>query len=632
MKSKHLLASLLIPILTLGLLGFIKPITNNVVSASDEPLVERHSGFFKKLTSVDEIVDNEKYLLVGGENSTLDYIWGGNYHIWVTSTNLNYYSNQKDIFYLKDEGAQLLTMKKVGSNYALYLENYVDHSDWEAKIKSGYLVHNDGSGQVTPFGGLAVEKVSSFSNSSTWEVTYDGSNMRFVTLDGRLLALHGASGYDPEAFFASTHLEWKSTMNLYKYCGDTGDHSYSNDPIPYRTEYNLEDVLNMHGLYVQFLTDEAVEFNIYYDDAYRFFTYDNYINYEIAGTYKRTFMFVAHDHQFEFYITVKDKVQVTFTLLNNTLVSDPRGTYIAVAENHYVAYYSKDEEYNQKNNGHGIALTDQGFDDYDHVIYEPTYDLINNAYISIKREYSLELHEYVLKAFTSTGSYLSYTNEGESDPGYNTYIRASIEEWQSPTIVDGELHFGEFALRYDDSNNRFLLSTDTSLEACKLYRLDLNLTNFNNMNSWREYNFDEEIRDYCDEDGQTSDFNLNIIREAWGTISPNIYTVEHSFYQDLSADEQSYLASLIYWHDSHPYGSLESMVDCYDYMVNKYDLADFMYRKESGAFQTNYIAASLFNNNVINFSNDIFPIIVISIVSISALSVSIFVLRKKKHN
>ena len=121
----------------------------------------------------------------------------------------------------------------------------------------------------------------------------------------------------------------------------------------------------------------------------------------------------------------------------------------------------------------------------------------------------------------------------------------------------------------------------------------------------------------CKDDGST---DVGSLTASWESVA--------SSYKALSPDAQGMIASTTYTHNEESYGTMKDVVDRYDYIVNKYGLADFMNRKEAGLLQLtsvpNPFSASQANNGAA---------VVVAVVAIaSALSVGgFFALRRRKE-
>ena len=659
MKRKNkLIVGLVALTLTIGA-GAFAASNKSVFSVSAEAYNDKVSiqnGYFKKVTDVSSIQNNEKLLLVARDNLAIQFFVGASMHYFVTTEHWDFKYYSEEYIFLNNDKAELVTFVKTGdanNSFRLKLEHFANYtSSGSGRIDSGYLVHehydNDG---VTSYGDLYFRTSvdSPNPNQARWTLEYDGSHMRITSLSGRLLHWKGGSTYIWDSLIASTHTEWDSDINLYRYIGDD-DGTFTNVIPPDRYEYNKQDVLNLHGFGARVMLDGGDEYDILYDNCPRFFDVDTEIDYEedeILGALRHA-TYLPNNLDLEFTINIVPQVQRSYTIMNTALMNDIRGTYIAVAESYNVAYYAYNDAYDQYNNGNVISLSGCGLNTNTHMITSPSYDLYTYGYLMIQKEYHVESSYsgwYNTKVFSTRGKSISYCAVDEHTTDWDSYIRLSNDEWTTPFVRNAELHFMvndvDYALRYNNVKGRFMLSNDTNYEAAKLYRLDINSQIMKEMNDWREYYFDSEIRSRCSSSGNTGQAYLDVIRSKWGDGHYRSGTIEQAFYtnQFLSPDGQSYLARLIYTHNGHAYDTLESMIDCYDFMVVKYGLYDFMFRQEAG---TLYIdpnpgeidESALYQNLMDALTNrkDVtISIIVIGAVSIASLFVLIILKKKRAH-
>lgn len=119
----------------------------------------------------------------------------------------------------------------------------------------------------------------------------------------------------------------------------------------------------------------------------------------------------------------------------------------------------------------------------------------------------------------------------------------------------------------------------------------------------------------CKADGST---DVGALTASWGNLA--------SSYKALSPDAQGRIASTTYTHNEEEYGTVADIVDRYDYIVNKYGLADFMNRKEAGLIQLASASKPLASQ-----ANNDAAVAVAAIAIASTLSIGgFFALRRRK--
>ena len=124
------------------------------------------------------------------------------------------------------------------------------------------------------------------------------------------------------------------------------------------------------------------------------------------------------------------------------------------------------------------------------------------------------------------------------------------------------------------------------------------------------------ITNVCKNDGSTNTGSI-----SWLTLSEG--------FEALSVDSQGYLACLNYVHNDEEAGSLNDMVDRYDYIISKYTTAvfpDFMNRIGANTHQDNYHASQ----DVLVMNNNIALIVVIIAISLSLSFVPLMMMKRRK--
>lgn len=165
------------------------------------------------------------------------------------------------------------------------------------------------------------------------------------------------------------------------------------------------------------------------------------------------------------------------------------------------------------------------------------------------------------------------------------------------TVVNATLKFGDKVLKYNKNKGKFVLTSEegNQFEVAKLYRLDVTLDVINEADTFRTEHFSYIRNRVCDINGNT---DTNSLQSSW---------FRYKYYEILSPTTQYYFTHLVYTHNAHPTDSNESVVDCYDYVLSKYEnlnLQDYMFRKVVGTYQPSWHERTQNGLNILFNSND----------------------------
>ena len=652
MKMKNIIITTVMASLSIGAATFA--LTKGTTLIESKANYDDHtsiiSGYFERITDPTSIEDGEELLMVGGQNATFRYQVGASYHYWVTTEGSGFDTYSKNYIYFQNKKTELITFKKNSNgSYYLYLRNYADNCHYECdEPSSGYIVHEhiDHDG-VTSFGDLYIRgaKDRPSAAAAQWYLNFVGDSMRITTSEGsdsRLLVWKssGSSWSSWDSFIASEHTEWTSNINLYRKINPQHiDIVTSLDT----NQYGLKDTLRTNNIYANILVDSAIpdsyrSINLYASECPRFFEIDRTIDYDTAGTYQREVKFKPTNLIKTFNIEVIDSTMYHFTKVKDN-EKDYRGTYLAIAESSGKAYYSgQDGEYQSENGtainvGSGLNTSEHKLDTTNFNLYRYTdfSHRINAerdaAFMIIVEDDATSLDTYYMRNYRDTSTF-GYSTINLDD--FNSYLSTNPAGKWPVTIVNGTLQMNGFTLKYHKGQGRFGL-TDTAdgstWETAVLYRLELNEETISEADYYRENNF-SYIRDtVCQMDGHTDRSELV---SAWTGL-------DYKYFHDVcSPDAQYYLSNLIYTHNTHDRDTNESMMDCYDYILNKYGelesrLNDFMFRRDTGTYQENSADFSP-NIKVIMGDNKVAVILVaVSILSISVLGTALLIKRRKEQ-
>ena len=652
MKRKTFLFAILSFFLTLTCVATAssKPATQTFASDWEDESREiesvwRHTGFLEKVTDPSTIQDNEELLLVGDENATFDYVWAGNYHDYVSANEDRIDLVQNGIMYLQNEVSELITFEKEGDNFYLHLKHYYDSYQVEgSRGRSGYLAHDDAAHDyVTAYGGLAIKssKDNPSKAASTWELSYVDGHMRITTAEEgdakRMLRWKAATGYNSDAFICYSHPnQVVSNVDLYRPMKDvTSAANMTENPS---SRYSKHDVINTSEIGVYLSRPKGGGYDIInmpISEYPTFYNIDTVVDYDTSGAKARSFTFKPYNTVYNFNINVLDSKLYRFTRVNSVTDADLRGTYLAIAESANLAMKAGHLGDYQSQNGGAIPLGDNSSINTGSGILETSNSYLytlNDKWSSAFQLVHCKADDEVREADTlyartipnsapeNGGSYFGYVSSDE--PG--SRIKTAVKE---KAIVSGSnLVIHGLTLRYDPTtsgnypNGYFVLSDDPSLEAAKLYRLDLNTDTLSEATTFRTNYFDYYIRSKCDANGVSSNYS------EWASTGTYFYT-------RFSPDCQRYFSTLTYVPFGHADATDESMTNCYDYMVRKYSLSDWMFRQNAGTLVIYNDIDSAKNG----FSTLASPDNSVAIIAISAISLlgiaaigAIFILRRKR--
>jgi len=161
-------------------------------------------------------------------------------------------------------------------------------------------------------------------------------------------------------------------------------------------------------------------------DYPRLFNVDTEINYETAGTYKRTFTYKPTNDECEFQINAIDADIYHFSMVDPSEI-DYRGTYLAIAEKSKKAYNTGADNDYQADNGNPIDIG-EGLDTNNHTLTTSNLNLYRFADFE-------QRHNASNKAafnLVSNGSLLTYNMtkyNNMSTIGYSDYDLESFNSY-----------------------------------------------------------------------------------------------------------------------------------------------------------------------------------------------------------
>ena len=262
-------------------------------------------------------------------------------------------------------------------------------------------------------------------------------------------------------------------------------------------------------------------------------------------------------------------------------------------------------------NGNNISMYGNNTsapDSYFELVYE------NNAY-RIKR------------SFNGVIKYLGYNTDDETSDftNVNFYNTTSVETALDVVFDNG----GSYAFIKSKTNTSLYINEYGDLgdygAKLKLYKQQLSNDDLDQVDSFRRAFI--EVTTVCDPAGGEG-YSFGITQSQWNSLI--------SSYSAYSLSVKGYLGSVTYTHNEEVGGSIEDIIDRYDYIYTKYHssyawMTDFLGRTgimqdlQSQSTSIPSVTSSSVDNTMI------IVIISISLVSISALAVVMVLKKKKTH-
>ena len=595
-------------------------INTNCAIEAEASYNHKVTGFYKRLTSYEELQDDDKVIIVDQGLKGWSSFGGNPAGLSYDDTGF-YYTKERDYLAIENSSVCEFTAIKLGDYFAFRGNMEIRDNSHEFDV---LLAHNNDANNSSNFPGT---NLSSFQYSFG---AYPYPNYGDIS-DKCKWIVNGDS--DPFADNCNIQLTNKydggtaRSVSLYKYlCKESigeADTLYQVVPDMYsltNKDYYIGDKLNLTGyqVVVYYYDADAGSHGDWVIDGY--VTYndspDMFYNTDITITTAKSYDFKLRgfpSESFNAYInTPTTNPNYVLTEVNQGELKDYRGTYLLVNTNSSV-YYD------------GGMKGDLGS-------YKSC--TINDGQITIQ-SYAM-LHETLtIERHTVNGQriYVAKLSNGEylvkADYPNKSFLRTStsVSEKNALTILNnpygngvniGFTHNGkvyDFSYEYDYGTGFCFISQDYDYEYAKLYKIGPTAESSADISSFNDTFFD--LTSVCDGTGQTN----KITNEIWTSLS--------NAFASLGADAQGYFANLTYTHGATVSGTDEDLVDRYDYIVSKYSREDFIERGSANTLQNNAKQNyhSIFETNE---NNMVTITLVIAIISSSAF-LTVSLLRKRKQ-
>jgi hypothetical protein len=308
-------------------------------------------------------------------------------------------------------------------------------------------------------------------------------------------------------------------------------------------------------------------------------------------------------------ITVNAYVPHTWTKVTNA-PADWRGTYLLgyEADGTFYAFNSSLATFDATFNNVNTTNVSSGV-----VTGSKTLDAV-----AVKIERNTVSGTSYYHALCANGQYLKSASKDINH-------QASATAANAVTFDGVSLKIGAYWLRFNTASNqlRFRFGDDSYLSSttASLYKMNVTSainTEVSNFVSGFDTAFGSTV---CKTDGTT---NVSTVNSNW--------TAQAKEFAKLSVDAQGILANTTYTHDAETAGSTADIIDRYDYIYGKYSASltkgDFMNRSDAG---TLVVYSTRVNSlNIVGENGSTAAIIVVSLISITALG-GYFFIKKKKH-
>ncbi len=603
------------------------------------------NSLFLRIDDISDLNAGDKVIIVNQYGGVLDH-FGGN-PIYLCARDYGSQSGMNDKFYLTNSLSdyQVLNVGKVG-NYFTFQFTYTYSNYWDKVIcKDKYLCYrqsdgtwDDSQGKVYLYGDLYFTNNSSDENAQ-WKITPNSHGDSFFDMqrsgEQYDTCITYASGTTRDRFWYGGH-SGDYGVRLYKYV-NLNDYQHvfniNNISEPNRTVFYEGEDVDLSGLeFNLYLFSNDYDINesddIATDALYTIHSkYENeknlYSSIAVSGTGKNAIAtFTYLEFGYRVYISVIQESSETnqYHLLDYSLL-DYRGTYYLghITDNHPI-----DEPDNADENrykvlilrgdgsfiGQVIDTDDLSMDIASEILDVPTTGVsasVPRSKFQVKRVIvNDESNTYLYNSVSE--KYVSYDDENKL-----CYVEASdLSEKAVFSVIDNKpvLNSNKYIVF---GSYEFCVSTDGSNSA-KMFKLMPKESFYAELNGFKK-TFFEKIQ--CLSIGET-DFS----NQDWSDTK--------AAFDSLSVDAQGYLANLTYTHNLEEAGSLNDLVDRYDYILSKYssDYVDYMNRKQA-AYSNHYNNSQ---NMIINrvFTQNGYAAIIAVILSLTMVGLILFIIKKRK--
>ena len=615
MKIKRLVLASSIFALAVGIcsMGIMNATRSNKVEEASASRGTAFSGIYKKVTSSFGIGAGDKVLLVSENGDTIRDAGGNPGYLYSTRENVSVnYSD--DYVYINNAYVVELTVYAGSvSNSFAFGGNYL--MGWgSTEEKYGYIAY-DIRGKNNSYPGPTDYQSAGIGywkdatglrnkvlDDSSWTISFSDGYINLNNVGG-----HGTLGFT-YGYDSRFVLGGEYKVNLFKKV-TPANMSITVQPTKSAANsyhYKRGEKLDFAGLEVDvtFNGISGPADSFYYDDDKAFFSHSEYptgsgtVNAPVtfAGAISRNISIIV-DQNDQNYIHV-----------NSDLI-DFRGNCILAA-------WYEDDGYHA-----------MGFRNDNGQYEERTADVDERGVITITSSGRKNSAYFELVRFN--GKYYLAKEVIENDETVMKFVSSNMTLQYAPNFAspldveyDAVNHCAFLKLAGTNNYLRFAgylfeFSSNTD-DRAQLYKQELTDEEYESVNTFVQ-GFHNATK-VCVEDGNT----LGIDTVIWNN--------QTSAFNALTSGAQGIIGSTTYTHNNETYGSINDVVDRYDYIISKYSqFGDFMNRKGNSSYENNYSAAKQ-QSLLVSYDSTALCVVIIAIGTISISSVAgLIISKKRKH-
>ena len=649
--KKSRLAILSLSILAISSSLFISHVNNNKAAPAEAFYLNhtysygKETGVWQLVEDINDINDGDEVIMGAGDifltgmfTTFNNYVDNRYFCEGTKITDFGGALGQDGRVYIKEDAHILKIQVQIygdGSSYRFIAKNadfrsFDDKDDYDYykgkyHIENKYMTFEDYDSESNPW--VAAFNRTHFvnfkSNKSEWTYDEDASdgarfvfrnmndNTRFITAASVATNTDSGNVYAFGGLNTSIgNINCYSGVNLYKKVTEMVDeyHRVRVGQQPDRTFYYEGDEIHLNGLEVVIEPTNDYGYGEYiyldYNSEPRFFSVGRAV-YDISNPFSTatTATVTYGDGLVTFDINIDVDVNPNYTFSKvTTALDDYRGTYFIVNEtqNRYLNGLAGGAINSYPTNASYFDSTKTSSS-----IGPISYFMEERAFKITRTRIDGNLY-YHLK--NNEGKYLINNNK---DLGWANSATAG----NAITIHEGGYISmnGRYLVEY---NQGFDLYTFESYTKAALYKLDVveNVgdVNFSEMCDYADY-FEQATSQAC----------------ADRNVTPSIWADLKAEYYNLSIDSQGYLATLTYTHHDEVIGAftIDDLVDRYDVIISSYGYEDFMFRKDSPAYQQNAVQIDILPSDSSTYIG--ICLVAISLASIASFS-GLYLLKKKR--
>lgn len=631
MKRIHKVLIALLAVAAIGLnVALIAANNNRIVKEASASRSRSVTGLYHKITDISKLTVGKTVILVSPYQDVLQDCGGNPAYLYTTRDNVSFTDDQEYAFANTAFITELTVCQGSAANSFAFKGTYFLGWHYDDTHYDGYIAFDD-RGSSPSIGG----KNDYYDDDVGVGFFKDGTGLRksivaessFTAWYGKVnpnddweeprmhlsnVAGHGDLGFT--SYYARRFvLNVSGGVDLYEKV--TLNHAIV-ETGPTKTNYKVGEKVDLTGLVVSATFSDGSNPFISYTDNETFFQHNDVITNNGEG---RLYFWFASVKELYVNVAISEAGQDYIKLTES--LNDYRGNYVFAA--YYDTYGEPAQDYYY---ALGFQQKESGTGDINYNMKSVTVSVnSDNALYDIGTPYDSVFFELV----KVNGKYhvrKTYTEHVATKYLGNSY--GNVELFDSATDgnameveYDANNHCAYLKL-YNTSTYLILMGesfafADTTENRVQLYKQELSGDEYESINTFVS-NFHDATK-VCIPDGKA----LNITTETWAA--------QASAFNALTPGAQGYIAGTTYTHNQETYGSLNDIVDRYDYIISKYNqFDDFMSRSNNASYQNNYNPSStaIMNGNI-NHSTHI-VIVAVSVTGIAIILVAVL-MKKRKH-